>query len=358
MHSVIKRLHGWIGISAGLVMAWVALTGSLMAFEPQILRLINADTLVVSAEGARLSPTELVGRVSTVFPQAQWASVTVAGQDQAPAQAMVALMAGEKPSQQYFHPSTAELLPALRGEETFEIIEHLHRELLLGDFGSNITGISAILLLTMVMAGSYLRWKRRPPKLSGWFFTRRGLQGSANAFQWHSVLGTWVGVLFIFSAATGLSWSYEPYKKAIFAVLSVPYKAKVPCVDPILFDTVSFERAMSPAWPAFIRDVGAFDQAVFTPKNADVAVAYWLPDAAHIREKNEIRFNAQGQRVEHKLFAQKPLGEQLTLSWKMLHTGQYWGWSGQLMMLFSSLSLVAMAYFGFRLFFQSDKGKP
>ncbi|MEO6699340.1 MAG: PepSY-associated TM helix domain-containing protein [Paraperlucidibaca sp.] len=355
MHAVIKRLHGWIGISAGLVMAWVALTGSLMAFEPQILRLINVDTLMVSAEGARLSPTELVGRVSAEFPQAQWASVTVAGQDQAPAQAMVALAAGDKASLHYFHPSTAELLPALRGEETFETIEHLHRELLLGEFGSNITGISAILLLGMVIGGSYLRWKRRPPRLSGWFFARRGLTGRAQAFQWHGVLGTWAGVLFVFSAATGLSWSYEPYKKAIYAVLSVPYIPKPPRTEPMLYDTVSFTRTMTPAWPAFARDVGAFDQAVFTPKGADVSVAYWLPDAAHIREKNEIRFNAQGQRIEHKLFAQKPMGEQLTLSWKMLHTGQYWGWSGQLMLLLSSLSLVAMAYFGFRMFFQTTK---
>ncbi|MBQ0722089.1 MAG: PepSY domain-containing protein [Paraperlucidibaca sp.] len=355
MHAVIKRFHGWIGITAGLVMALVALTGSLMAFQPQILRTINAETLMVSAEGARLSPVELISAVTAKYPQAQWANVTVAGQDQAPALALVALSADQKPSVHYFHPSTGELLPAVRGEEFFETVEHLHRELLLGDFGSNITGISAILLLGMVIGGSYLRWKRRPPKLSGWFLARRGLKGRAHAFQWHGVLGTWAALLFVFSASTGLSWSYEPYKKAIYSALSVEYKPKPAKTAPALFDAASFQRLMSPAWPAFVRDVGAFDEAVFTPKDADVAVAYWLPDAAHIREKNDIRFNAKGQRIEHKLFAQKPMGEQLTLSWKMLHTGQYWGWSGQLMLLLSSLSLVAMTYFGFRLFFKSSK---
>ena len=70
MHAVIKRFHGWIGITAGLVMALVALTGSLMAFQPQILRAINAETLLVSAEGARLSPAELISAVTAKYPQA------------------------------------------------------------------------------------------------------------------------------------------------------------------------------------------------------------------------------------------------------------------------------------------------
>lgn len=354
MHAVIKRIHGWIGISAGLVMAFVAITGSLMAFQPQIIRLINADTLMVSAEGARLSPLELIAQVSARYPQAQWASIGVAGQNQAPAQATVALSAGEQPTLHYFHPSTGDVLPPVQGEEAFEVIEHLHRELLLGEVGSTITGICAILLLGMVMGGAYLRWKRRPLNVRGWFFVRTGLSGRARAFQWHGVLGTWAGLLLVFSVLTGLSWSYEPYKKAIYQALSVPYKTKPPRTPPVLYSTADFQRAMSSAWPAFVRDVGAFEQAIFTPASADVAVAYWLPDAAHIREKNEIRFNTQGQRMEHRLFAQKPLGEQLTLSWKMLHTGQYWGWSGQLMLLLSSLSLVAMTYFGFRLFFKAS----
>ena len=355
MHSVVKRLHGWIGISAGLVMAWVAFTGAMMAFQPQLLRLINPATLMVSAEGERLSPLALIERVGAAYPQAQWASVTVAGQDQAPAQAMIALTPADALSKQYFHPRTGELLAPLRGETFFETIEHLHRELLLGEFGSNITGISAILLLGMVFGGLYLRWKRRPTSLRGWFLVRRGATGRGLAFQWHSVLGGWFAVLFVFSAATGLSWSYEPYKKAIYQVLSVPYKPKPPRSEPARFSNADFERHLTPAWPAFVRDVGAFDAATFTPKNADMSVTYWLPDAAHIREKNDIRFNGQGQRVEHQLFAQKPMGEQLTLSWKMLHTGQYWGWSGQLLLLLSSLSLMAMAYFGLRLFFKSSK---
>lgn len=352
MYALTKRLHGWIGITAGVLMTWVALTGALMAFQPQLLRVINADTLMVTANGPRLSPNELIAVVSARHPQAQWASIELAGHDQAPAQALLSVQPGAPVQAAYFHPSTGERLPDVIGEDWFETIEHLHRDLLLGDVGKNITGISAILLLGMVLAGSYMRWQRRPKTLKGWFWVRSSTSTRALAFQWHGVLGTWVGALLIFSATTGLSWSYEPYKKAIYQVLSVPYKAKAPRTAPSTYDSAHFASDMSAAWPAFVRDVGAFDRAIFTPKADDVAVAYWLPGAAHIREKNDIRFNARGQRIEHRLFAQKPLGEQLTLSWKMLHTGQYWGWSGQLMLLLSSLGLVAMSYFGFRLFFK------
>ncbi|HAB02362.1 MAG TPA: hypothetical protein DCE25_05300, partial [Pseudomonas sp.] len=64
MKKTLFQLHWLFGITAGLVLAVMGITGALYSFQEELLRAFNADVLTVEvrAEGV-LPPAELVRRV-------------------------------------------------------------------------------------------------------------------------------------------------------------------------------------------------------------------------------------------------------------------------------------------------------
>ncbi|MFD0935596.1 PepSY domain-containing protein, partial [Methylobacterium trifolii] len=67
--SVLFRLHWLLGLSAGLVLALVGLTGALMSYEEAITAAIDSDRAVVAVvERPRLSPEALVARLEAQRP--------------------------------------------------------------------------------------------------------------------------------------------------------------------------------------------------------------------------------------------------------------------------------------------------
>lgn len=355
LKTVLLRLHAWLGITAGLVIALVGSTGAMMAFEPQILRLLNPGILQLepAAGQVMLSPQALYQQIQRAEPNRPVQALTLSGQPDRPAQVIFTSAKSPKGESVGVDPYTGALLPEPTGEAAFEWIEDLHRNLLADKVGKAVTGVSAFVLIFMSLSGLYLRWKRRPRGIGGWLGYRRGLNGRAWRFQLHSVAGTWLFALFIFSAATGLSWSYDWYKAGIYQVLSVEMPKKPKPGPKEVLTAEQFDGYLASVWPRLQAELPAYDSVTVLlatlPSDA-IRVEYLAKDSPHIRAKNTLTFSPSGDVLSHKRFAEKPWGEQITASWKMLHTGQYWGWSGQLMMMLSSLSLLGFAWLGISLF--------
>lgn len=358
MRSLIFRLHGWLGISAGLIITIVGLSGALLAFEPQILKLINPGVLTVHAPSSamRLSPDALYAEVLAAAPERIVQALTLSNQAGAPAQVVFQTPGKPRGQSVWLQPYSGELMPHVRGVQGFDLIESLHRKLLLDAFGKALTGASAIVLVLMAISGLYMRWLRRPPRLTNWFVLRKGLKGKALHWQLHGVVGTWCLVFFLFSAGTGLLWSYDVYKAGVYNLLSVPLPVPVPerkALQPSL-SASRFGELTQPAWQTFLRQHPDYLSAsiIFAPlaKNI-VKIDFVLASADHPREKNTLLLNTAGQVISLERFTDKPWGERITASWKLLHTGQYWGWIGQLVLSLSSLSLGLFSYTGLRLYF-------
>ncbi len=355
MKSLLLRLHGWLGISAGLILAVVGSTGALLSFEPQILRLLNPGTLVIAPESIpMLTPAALYESVSAARPGRAIQSLTLSGEPDRPAQVVYAKPGNPRGDAIWVQPYSGELLPEVRGHKTFHVIEDIHRKLLAGALGKALTGAAALVLVFMALSGLYLRWARRPRGLKGWFTLRRGLNGRPFLWQLHAVGGTWVLIFFLLSAGTGLSWSYDWYKAGVALALGAeaPKKPKAKHVQPVAPDV--FAARMEQAWPAFQAQVPSYASASIALDSLAgdaVKIDYVLVNAAHEREKNTLKFDATGAVSERKLFAEQPWGERIVSSWKQLHTGLYWGWAGQLVLMLSSLSMLAFFYIGVRLYF-------
>lgn len=364
MKSLLLRLHGWLGLSAGFILAVVGVTGALLAFEPQILRLLNPGVLVITPEARpMLTPTQLYQRVSEARPGQSVQTLTLSGLPDRPAQVVYARPGSPRGEGVWVQPYSGELLPEERAHDTMHFIEDIHRKLLADKVGQALTGASALVLVFMGLSGLYLRWTRRPRGLKGWLTLRPGIRGRAFLWQLHAVGGTWVLLIFLFSAGTGLYWSYDWYKAGVAQVLGaeVPAKKKPNRDKPAPVAVEQFAERMTTVWPAFQARVPTYRTASITVDGVNgkvVKIDYVLPEAVHERARNTVKITADGRVKDSELFSEQAWGKRIFSSWKMLHTGQYWGWPGQLLLMLSSLSMLAFFYIGVRLYFSGSRRAP
>ena len=66
--NALFQIHWFLGITAGIVLALVGVTGGLLSFEDEMLKAMNPGVMSVEARGTPLSPDALVARIREQRP--------------------------------------------------------------------------------------------------------------------------------------------------------------------------------------------------------------------------------------------------------------------------------------------------
>jgi sulfite reductase (NADPH) flavoprotein alpha-component len=181
LKNILFQTHWIIGITAGVVLALVGLTGAVLAFEKQIVAALN--------DGVYLEmPRE---RALKADPK------------------RAAMMA---------------VIEAQTGRTFFRNVRKLHRWLMWGesgnrDLGRQIVGACTALLIVMSFSGLYLRWPRNGHSWKRWLVPNLSFKGRAFLWDLHSTLGTWALLFYLLMALTGLTWSYEWYRDWVLGII-------------------------------------------------------------------------------------------------------------------------------------------
>jgi len=363
LKKILFRLHWILGLSAGLVLALMGLTGASLSFEDEILVLLNPAIRQVVPQGDTVpSPPELQRRIQSVFPERRIAGLYWSAEPRDAARVAFAAEStpgARKPgrprlSWQFVDPYDGRLLGTeddQRGHATLHFLEDLHRKLALGDTGKAVTGFAALVLVFMALSGLYLRWPRRLQAWRSLFRINWRLRGRPFVWNLHGVAGTWLMLLFLTSALTGLFWSYDWYKDAVFKLTGTPKPSReaprleAPATGPLALDAV---------WAAFGREAGAVRIAtVIWPAKADeaVEVRYLAADAPHDRAFGRVVLHPVTAAVLlHEAYARKPAGGQLVSSLFSLHSGSFFGLPGRLLMMLAALAMPGFALTGWMLY--------
>jgi uncharacterized iron-regulated membrane protein len=146
---------------------------------------------------------------------------------------------GESRGSVYADPYDGHVLGVPRGEEFFLTVRQLHRWLLLpGDakgVGRQVTGVVAIGLIVMLMSGTVLRWPRHARNIRIWLKPNLALRGRGFHWSLHSVVGTWVMLIYLVMALTGLWYSFDWYRDGVtwlFADRTAAPKARPKSAQP------------------------------------------------------------------------------------------------------------------------------
>jgi sulfite reductase (NADPH) flavoprotein alpha-component len=372
--KVLFQLHWFFGITAGLVLAVMGISGALYSFSDEILHGLNPRSMSVEVRPEGIMP---LSRLVPLLEAAQGEKVFGLRIDTAlgdAARVNYAPAPGERRgTQRYFDPFTGQMQGEVVGQDFFEFVLQLHRFLTIGDTGRQITGACTLILLFFALSGLYLRWPRQALDWRAWLTLDWAKKGRAFNWDLHSVFGTWCLVFYLMSAVTGLTWSYGWFRDGVNALLvggppageqrrregpqgggkqgqAKPEAEAVAAVDyDALFDSI--KRTAGPELTSFVLRVAANG-------GQPASVFYLLRSSPHERALNQISLEpGTGKVLKQQRYADQPLGGQLFASIYSLHVGSYFGIVGRILMTLASLCMPLFFVTGWLLYLDRRRKK-
>ncbi|MGB9088880.1 MAG: sulfite reductase flavoprotein subunit alpha [Pseudomonas farsensis] len=367
------QLHWLFGISAGLVLAVMGITGALYSFQDELLRAFNADVLKVEvrAEGV-LPPAELVRRVEAEQGD-KVAMLWVDVREGNAARVFFTPPPGERRGQlRYADPYTGELKGDASGQGFFNLMLDLHRFLAMGETGRQITGACTLMLIFFCLSGLYLRWPRKALNWRTWLTLDWAKKGRAFNWDLHAVFGTWCLLFYLLFALTGLSWSYQWYSSGLNALLAdAPAGGQQkrgegrggrhgpPTADK---NAPPLQVDYDAIWANLKQAAGpklAMYNLRLPPAGGQTANLFYLQeDAAHPRAFNTLVLDpATGQVKSHQRYTEKSFKAQLLQSIYALHVGSYFGLPGRIILTAASLTMPLFFVTGWLLYLDRRRKK-
>jgi uncharacterized iron-regulated membrane protein len=194
VYATLLKLHRWAGLSAGLVILVLAVTGCALVFEEDIDRLFNRGLTVVTPGPAPISLQEAVAAVRAAHPGETPTGLVL---PERPHHALVVVL--ENDQAVGVDPYRGRVLGArdrLGGFARF--LRRLHKTLLAGETGRTIAGILTLVTLLMALSGTILWWPRRILGVKSSRSWRR-----VN-FDLHNVLGLYSAAFLAVMCVTGV----------------------------------------------------------------------------------------------------------------------------------------------------------
>lgn len=360
MRKLLFNLHWFLGITAGFIIVIVGVTGAMLSFQPQILTWLNPGIITVQPTGTPKTPEQLMLAVTQQAPEKNLVGLTITQSAELAYSARFAPQAGQRRGEmQYLNQYTGELLGQPQGREFFIDVMRLHRWLLAGDVGKQVVAISTIILLFMSITGIYLRWPKGAKKWQPGYWLKLRKTKTRRAFWWqlHAVVGTWVLPLYVLASVTGLYWSYDWYREALFTISGVEQPSRQRPAEP----SVPAAAGMTDqVWNAFQQqDIHYQEATLHLPIGKQAQVSYLAADATHNRQTNQIVFDVENdlQVLSVTRFLDKPLNERLMGSMLPLHSGEYFGFTGLVLMMIASLIMPLFFITGIYLYLVRKKAK-
>ncbi len=351
LRTILFRIHWALGLTAGLVLALMGVTGALMSYEEAVVDALNAGPLAVEAGArTRLGPEALVARIEAQHPGLRVTGLGIPGD---PGRAVRVRFAGsgpgEHPPARYVDPYDGADRGAVAGEATFETIRALHRWLLIPGggrgWGRTVTGLCAVALLVFLGTGLYLRW----PKLHGWrVWLRRSVARPGRPRWWslHAVVGTWLIPIYAVLALTGLWWSYDAYRAGATYLLTGSW----PDARPQRPGGARGERrppALDAAWQTFTEAAGPNPALAIVTlpggRDGTIRIRYRAGADDPPSARSEMTFDpGSGALVSASRTEESPLGRRMADNMLEVHRGRFFG---PVLALVFCLAALAMPLF-------------
>lgn len=355
-------MHLGAGLSAGVIIFIMSVTGALLAFERNIIEFSERDVRYVTpVENARkLSAQEIIEKVKIARPDAKPSGMSITSEPNA---AWVFNLGRD--GMMFVDPFTGEITgegnKTVRG--TMTELRNWHRYLALsGDkrpIGKALTGAANLFFLFLAISGIYiwlprmLVWKLIKPVI----WLRKDLSGKARNFNWHNTIGFWTSLLLIIFTLTATVISYQWAGNLLYTLTGneVPAPSPPPASQPKTEEAYVYPMNIDPAWniaeiqaPAWksisLRLPIEKDAAVFT---IDEGI-YW-----NIFGRSTLMVDANTGAVNKwEPYGGQNSARQLRTWFRFTHTGETGGIVGQIIGFIACVGGAFLVWTGFSLAFR------
>ncbi|MDQ1208444.1 sulfite reductase (NADPH) flavoprotein alpha-component [Acinetobacter baylyi] len=404
LKKIFFQIHWFLGISAGLILALMGVTGAIYSYDQQILKLINQDSYVVQAQASpKLTPAELYQYFQKKSPEIKINSITIVKDPTASSTVNIQKEGERRGYNMMVNPYTAEVLPEIKGRGFFQFVQQLHRTLTFGPVGKQITGACTLILIFFVLSGLYLRWPKKH-SWRQWLFVKPKLKGRNFIWDLHAVVGTWVVVFYLILACTGLYWSYDWWRDGMFKIMGVErpqlqmqgntgtrdespaspnrnaesrqhanmsrehvrgageHDQKNNKEHSARISPEQISYALTQTWTGFNQKLGRdYSSITLTlPKKADnnIELIFIDPVPQHERARNSAVYDYQSGSIKKlELYEDKKLNEKIMSSMLPVHRGSFFGPVYHFFAMLASLAMPLFFITGWMLYLKRRKQK-
>ena len=372
LKKVLFQVHWFFGITAGLVLALMGITGAIYSFEDEIIDALNPETLFVQPGDHQLSLADMVRKVEAQGHDTVSMFRVEVDSDRI-AQVWFKPAPGERRGQMHnFDPYTGAFTEDATGQDFFGFVLNLHRFLAAGEYGKQVTAACTLILVFFCLSGLYLRWPRQALNWRVWLTLDWAKKGRSFNWDLHSVFGTWCLIVYLLLAVTGLMWSYDWFNNGMTKLIGDPPVAGEqrrggggPRPGPAARDVAPVE-ALVPDYDAIWQtlqktagpDLKTYNLRMPQAPGQIATVFYLLKDAPHPRALNQMTLDpASGQLKAVSRYADKGVGAQLLVSNYALHTGSYFGLTGRIIITVAALLMPLFFITGWLLYLDRRRKK-
>ncbi|SEF98568.1 PepSY-associated TM helix domain-containing protein [Parabacteroides chinchillae] len=226
MRKFFLKIHLWLSIPFGIIIAIVCLTGAILVFETEILELCYPSRYFVKeVKNEPLPPASLISLAQQQLPYSMKINGIRIFSD--PKRTYQLVLPGKKAAV-FMNPYTGEITGIDDGQGFFMQMMRLHRWLLDeykrdGGFswGKTLVGVSTLILVIIIVSGVFVWFPRNKKVMKN----RLKIKTKAGWFRFfydlHVSGGFYAALLLLVLCLTGLTWSFDWYRNAFYTVFGV-----------------------------------------------------------------------------------------------------------------------------------------
>lgn len=355
----IGKVHLWLGLSTGLVVFIISITGCFYAFQKEILD-ATEDFRYSQVEDKAVLPPSVFEKISKAkYPEYHLHAINYPGEGRSVETIYYAFEPVEYYFSVYHNPYTGAIIETKDHEASFFhwILDGHYYLWLPPEIGQPVTSYSTLLFLLMVISGIVLWWPKNKAaaKQRFWFRWKDSTKWRRKNYDLHNIIGFYTCVFAVILATTGIvfgiQWFAYVYYKSIggekeLMYITPPSKSSVEGqLNKPVMDLV-FEKMLD-EYP------DAISVEVHTPESDTSAIAananhkedmYWSTDYRYFDQYTleEISVNHVYGRLKDANTAEKLMRMNYDI-----HIGAIFGLPGKIFVFLVSLLCASLPVTGF-----------
>lgn len=368
--SGVTRLHRWVGLTAGLLAVFLAVTGGWIVLRPVLDPVTYPQLLVIPACTEPLPVDALAAAARTAHPRGTLDYVWLYGSSTT--STMVRFADGD---QVYVDTCSGKVLGhQARYGGLYGTVEALHRFKFMDNKPAMlIIGYDSLLMgVVLVVGGVFLWWPRRTSAWANALKFDPRLKGRALALNLHTTTGVYAGLVIVIVALTAVPLSLGWAKSALFAVTGttdateasqrIASMAKGRAAKHPRPADVKMSISMQTAWTEARRLVGGplgWASLRYPTRGTAIEVAISELNGPHSDARSYVYIDPRsGKVLDFRPYAKLNLGSKLYLWALALHTGHAGGPFVQVLMLLGMIAVPIMGYTGIESFVRKKLRRP
>jgi uncharacterized iron-regulated membrane protein len=358
LHRLLFWVHLAIGGIIGLVIGFLAITGSILAFQPQIVAFAERSEQIISpSHSTCVAPSDLLKNAS----EYRHGSATT----------LTLFSDAHRPAEVAFGADSVVLVNTCDGRIIgngagklrgfFSSVRDLHRWVALNGVRHerlrSIKNACVVAFLFMILSGLVLWFPRKLTwqHLRPTVLFRGGLRGRAREWNWHNVIGFWMAVPLSVIALSGTIMAYPWANALLYRAVGDHLPAKRAEVEPKRPKPLHADKFPSldvAIHAAMTQNANWRSLEMRLPSEKDPNVAFRLEegDGSNPRQRVQLVLARQdGRVVRVDPFSNNSPGRRWRLYARFIHTGEMFGVVGRIIALLACISAFMLVWTGFSL---------